>query len=806
MTLARHLLPPSRIHSALLCLSAGSGCAALIYEIVWFQSLQLTIGSSAGSIGVLLGTFMGGMCLGGLLLPHVVSERRHPLWVYAVIELAIASFGILVLFAMPYAGRLYAPNAVPGTPGLLLRAAIGAVLLLPATFLMGATLPAIARWLDCSAGGISRVGSIYAANIAGAVLGCLFAGFYLLRLYDTATATYVAATVNGTVALAAAAMAALTSYRPLAGDRASLAASTIVRWPVYVTIAISGLTALGAEVTWTRLLAYLFGASVYTFSIILAVFLAGLGIGSGIGSYLVRHAEDPRAQLAGCQILLVAAIAWAAGMIGGALPYWPVYPPLAPSPWFNFQIDLFSCAAAVLPPALLWGASFPLALAAVAGGSDAGRATAATYAANTVGAIIGALGFSMVLVPEAGTLRAEQWLIGLAAAAALLMLATSFRPPSIASSRLVKTGALAAGAALLIWNVPDVPDKLIAFGRNLLWVPSSKVLYRGDGRVSSVAVTEDENSVRSFHVSGKTEASTAINDMRLQRLLGHISALLHPKPRSVFVAGFGAGVTAGSFVLYPEIERIVICEIEPIIPANIGPYFSTANNDVLHDPRVTIVYDDARHYLLTSTEKFDVITSDPIHPWVRGAAMLYTREYFELAKRRLAPGGVITQWVPLYESTPEVVKTEIGTFFRVFPKGAAWTNNFEGKGHDLVLSGQVTPTTIDLDELNRRLRRADYRRVTESLAEVHIFSLIDLMATYLVQEPELAPWLSDAEINTDRTLRLQYLAGLGLNLKEESDIHAKLRSYRWTPPQLFTGSPQIVDALNKALAAPPGGR
>jgi spermidine synthase len=122
------------------------------------------------------------------------------------------------------------------------------------------------------------------------------------------------------------------------------------------------------------------------------------------------------------------------------------------------------------------------------------------------------------------------------------------------------------------------------------------------------------------------------------------------------------------------------------------------------------------------------------------------------------------------------------------------------------LSGQVTPTTIDLDELNRRLRRADYRRVTESLAEVHIFSLIDLMATYLVQEPELAPWLSDAEINTDRTLRLQYLAGLGLNLKEESDIHAKLRSYRWTPPQLFTGSPQIVDALNKALAAPPGGR
>ena len=319
-------------------------------------------------------------------------------------------------------------------------------------------------------------------------------------------------------------------------------------WPVYTTIALSGLTALGAEVTWTRLLAMLFGGTVYTFSIILAVFLLGLGIGSGVGSYLVRHVRDPRKALGACQVLLVIGIAWSAYMIGSSLPYWPVYPTLAPSPWFNFQIDLFSCAVAVLPAALCWGASFPFALAAAARGSDAGQATAAIYAANTVGAIVGALGFSMILVPELGAQRAEQCLIGISAAAALLMFASPHRSllEGTADSPVrhtatipnaIKIAALPVGTALLVWNVPDIPDKLVAFGRNLLG-QTAQVLYRGDGRVSSVAVTQI-NSMRSFGIDGKLEASTSLDDMRLQRLLGHIPALLHPKPRSVFVVGFG---------------------------------------------------------------------------------------------------------------------------------------------------------------------------------------------------------------------------------------------------------------------------
>ena len=819
MKLPKRFSQPCRFVPALMCLSAGSGCAALIYEIVWFQLLQLVIGSSAASIGVLLGTFMGGMCLGSLVLPRVITAKRHPLWVYALIELGIGSMGILMLFIMPYVGMLYAANAMQGIPGdLLLRLVIGASLLLPPTVLMGATLPAIARWMGTTTQGISRLGSLYAANIAGAVFGCLLSGFYLLRLYDTAAATYVAAALNGTVALGAAAMAAVTSYNSSSNQRAEIASAWMFGlWSVYTTITLSGLTALGAEVTWTRLLAMLFGGTVYTFSIILAVFLLGLGIGSGVGSYLVRHVRDPRKALGACQVLLVIGIAWSAYMIGSSLPYWPVYPPLAPSPWFNFQIDLFSCAVAVLPAALCWGASFPFALAAAACGSDAGQATAAVYAANTVGAIVGALGFSMILVPELGAQRAEQCLIGISAAAALLMFASPHRSLLEATADLpvrhtaaipnaIKIAALPVGTALLVWNVPDIPDKLIAFGRNLLG-QTAQVLYRGDGRVSSVAVTEI-NSIRSFGINGKLEASTNLEDMRLQRLLGHIPALLHPKPRSVLVVGFGAGITAGTFVLYPEIERIVICEIEPIIPPNIGPYFSEENYDVLHDPRVTVVYDDARHYMLTTKEKFDIITSDPIHPWVKGSAMLYTQEYFNLAKQRLNPGGVITQWAPLYQSNPVAVKSEIATFFKVFPTGIIWSNHFERKGYapgyDLILSGQVTPTVINLDELSQRLMRPDYDRVRASLSQVRISSLADLLATYVAQQADLAPWLADAKINTDRNLRLQYIAGFGRNLQEQSNIYQSLRSFRWLPPQLFTGSRRNIEALNEAISTPPG--
>src|SRR5580704_1444909 len=240
----------------LLLLFVGSGCAALIYEIVWLQLLQLAVGSSAVSLGVLLGTYMGGMCLGSLLLPRFVSAAQHPLKVYARLELGIGIMAIVVLFLIPMLDSLYAAIAQHGFQGIFLRAVVAAICLLPPTFLMGASLPAIARWVEATPQGVSWLGFLYGGNIAGAVFGCLFAGFYLLRVFDMAIATYVGAAINFAVAIAAFSLAKQMPYTP-AADRtpeASTLAPASKPWDVYLTIALSGMCALGAEVIWTRLL------------------------------------------------------------------------------------------------------------------------------------------------------------------------------------------------------------------------------------------------------------------------------------------------------------------------------------------------------------------------------------------------------------------------------------------------------------------------------------------------------------------------------------------------------------------------
>ena len=212
-------------------------------------------------------------------------------------------------------------------------------------------------------------------------------------------------------------------------------------------------------------------------------------------------------------------------------------------------------------------------------------------------------------------------------------------------------------------------------------------VFVGEGINSSVVITQ-RGDQRFFYVSGKSEASSALLDMRLQRMMGHLPALDHPAPRSVLVVGFGAGVTAGSFVPYPEVQSIVICELEPLIPPASDEFFGKENNHVLRDPRTRVVYDDARHYILITPEKFDVITTDPIHPWVKGTSTLYSREYYELVKSHLNPGGVAAQWLPIYESDEETVKTELATFFSVFPNATVWSNYLNGDGYDLVLLGQ----------------------------------------------------------------------------------------------------------------------
>jgi spermidine synthase len=501
-------------------------------------------------------------------------------------------------------------------------------------------------------------------------------------------------------------------------------------------------------------------------------------------------------------------------MIAVALPYWPINPSLAPSIYLNMHLDLTRTFWVVLPASILWGASFPLALASVAKpGEDSGRLVSGVYAANTLGAIIGSLAFALVLIPALGTQTAQRLLIVMSVLSALLVFVTLIprsiapTPPAGSLVKSLRTAGIASALVALVAGfvlvraVPAVPSMLVAFGRYMVtWLGQVEVLETREGMNSSIAVTRLLNSgATQFHVAGKVQASSLPQDMRLQRMLGHLPALFHPNPKSALVVGFGAGVTAGSLVVHPEIERLVICEIEPVVPQASSVWFELENHNVFRDAKTEMVYDDARSYVITTKEKFDIITSDPLDPWVKGAATLYTREHFDRVKNHLNPGGIVSVFVQMYESNLAAVKSELATFFQVFPNGSVWANNIDGRGYDLVLIGSVEPLRVDVKAIEARMAQANYQPVVMSMTEVGFASLTELVSTFGMMATDLKEWMADAVINRDRSLRLQYIAGEGLNKYESAAIFDTMAGYRRFPEEIFIADEAWLQQLRNAL-------
>jgi len=756
------------------------------------------------SLGVLLGVFMGGMGLGSWMFPKRVDKKHHPLKVYAYLELGIGLCGLLVLLIVPLLGGVYTAIAGTGQFSVLLRGLVAAMILLPPTLMMGATLPAIARYVETTPKGVSWMGFFYGGNIAGAVIGTLLAGFYLLRVYDMVTATIVAVVLNVAVAVLALILVKSAHYEP-----AGVSVKDPVVEPrarvVYIAIALSGLTALASQVIWARALSLLIGATVYTFSLILAVFLVGLGIGSSLGSSMAGSLKHPRVALGWVQMLLCVALAYAAYMTTASMPFWPINPSISSNHMFNFQLDLMRVAFVVLPGAILWGMSFPLALASVAEkGQDPARLVGGVYAANTAGAIVGALAASLLAIALIGSQNAQMVLIGLSAVSGLILLASHADETGKGKSQLASMAmlvAITAGAGLLARSVPPMPGLLVAYGRYAAtWVGQNEIIYTGEGMTASVAVSRTPNGVLNYHNAGKVQASSEPQDMRLQRMLGHMTTLIPDNPRTVVVIGCGAGVTAGAVAIDPVLTQVTIAEIEPLVPRVVSTYFAEHNFDVIRNPKVRIHLDDARHFLLTTKEKFDAITSDPLDPWVKGAATLYTREFFDVVKSRLNPGGVVTLFVQLYESTDEAVKSEIATFLESFPNGVVFANTINGQGYDLVLMGQLDPKPIDVDRVQARLSDPANAAIAQSLAEIGIYSAVDLFGTYGGRKDDMGGWLTGAQINTDRNLRLQYLAGLGLNQYRAPEIYRNMSAESRFPEGLFTGSEETMQELRQTIA------
>ncbi len=445
------------------------------------------------------------------------------------------------------------------------------------------------------------------------------------------------------------------------------------------------------------------------------------------------------------------------------------------------------------------GASFPLAIAA-AGGSqrDPGALVGRVYAANTIGAIVGALAFSAIFISWLGTRNSQVLLVLLAGLSVVVVLTSVSLPFGRRRSPMIAAAVVVcAGMAML---TPETPPGLIGHGPQVKrWDEAAEYLHVEEGRSASVAVSRNRGrSARpptSLHINGQVCASNFLRDMRLQRMLGHLPAMLHPEPKSVLIIGFGAGVTAGSFTRYPSIERIVIVEIEPEVPAASGRYFKPENYAVLDDPRTELVIDDGRHYLTTTTEKFDLITTDPFNPWAKGAGALATREFLELGAEHLNPGGFISQWVPLYQMNEVAVRSQLGTFLEVFPEGSIWSNDVRGRGYDLVLLGQAEPLVVDSEKLQTRLDGNPLLR--ESLADVEISSAMDLLRTFAGRKSDVRRWLGDYPPNLDRNLRLEYLAGRARMAEKQERIYDNMTNRLDYPEGFFQVSPEEERVLRR---------
>lgn len=804
----------ARGRNALLLLFIGSGCAALIYEVVWVQSLALIVGSNAVSMAVVLATYMGGMGLGSLLFLRWKGRFGHPLRIYMQLELLIALFGLLVLYVLPWAGGLYTSFGGGGFTGILLRGLFCALFLLAPTMAMGATLPAAASWLRSTPEGVSRAGFYYAANIAGGMIGCLAAGFYLLRVYDNHTATWVAVALNVLVAGVAWLLSKSTPGATIEAEPAAPEPAARVgllrdpKLPIYIAIGISGTCALGAQVIWTRNLALLLGGTVYTFSLILGTMLLGLGIGSSLGAAAARNSQNPRRALAICQMLVIAGLGWAAWNISDNMPFWPINPQLSPSPWTLFQLDFLRSLVAVLPASLCWGASFPLAIAAVADGrGNSSGAVARIYAANTTGAIVGALASGLVLISWIGTQHSQRLMMVLALVAVLILVLPALRSAAVVAGSRVSNAAVGVTAIVLLFVagsfVHRLPGILVGYGRwAVTWMETAgEFIYVGEGLNSSLTVSRQPTGTLYYHNAGKVQASAHYEDMRLQRMLGHLTTLLARDPKNVLVIGCGAGVTAGAVGISPALQTETIAEIEPLVPEVVSRYFAEANHDVINNPKVTVRIDDARHFLLTTDEKFDAITADPFDTWVKGAATLNTAEFYAEMKKHLNPGAVVTAWLPFYETTTEAIKSELATFAQAFPHVMIFGNTSGGEGYDGVLMGSMEPFEIDVGELHARLNSPEYAQVLDSLRNVGYGSVEELLGTFAATGEDLKEWLADADINRDRNLRLQYLAGLGVNNYEQSGIYSEILRHGRFPSDIFVGDPQILGRLASTVRA-----
>lgn len=812
-----------QILTAVLACFLASGAVGLVYEVLWIRMLGLIFGHTVFAITTVLATFMGGLALGSYLFGRIADRSHRLLAFYGLLEIGIGLYCLLLPWLLGLAARLYLAASRSLDPSYLVFSLIQfglvALLLLPPTCLMGATLPVLVRFFVREEAALGRqVGLLYSVNTLGAVLGTALAGYVLVPTLGIRTSLQLAVVSNlglgvlvlvfdrhlRRLGLASSPPADLPAAKP------EPLASGWSGWAVLAGFAVSGAASMVYEVTWSRALTLVIGSSTYAFTAMLIAFLCGIAGGSWAFAALVgRRALAPSAfgllQLGiGLSALaLVPAFARMPGWFLGLFQF-------SQAPWFIQAVQMVLSFTAMLLPTLLIGATFPCVVRVLAQGlGRVGSVTGRIYAVNTLGAILGAVFAGFLAVPLLGvqwTMRVGIWMnLGVAA---LVLLGA---PPARRLLRGVLATAVALGAAatavLPFWDPAVMSSGVAIYGQRYLpllrlgdlartaWRPD--VLYYRDGISATVSVHRNGPDVY-LRVNGKTDAGNA-SDMHTQLFSGHLPMLLHPAPKRVLIIGLGSGVTAGAVAQYP-VERIDIIEIEGAV-VEASRFFARENRNVLADPRVRLIVADGRNFLQSTATRYDAIISEPSNPWIRGLASLFTTEFFALAQSRLAPEGVMVQWIQGYGIAPDDLRMVAATFRTAFPHASLWST----RGGDNLLVG--TPGRLQIPLARIAAQAAGSSGLRDDLRRVGLESAPGLLADFVLGEDELARYAAGTGVNTDDRLPLEFSAPKNLYEVQTAEVNDRiLRSYRRAPlPPLPAAdlpaldSPEGRHALGKAL-------
>jgi spermidine synthase len=791
----RELLPRNRLLTILACFFL-SGTAGLIYQVTWGKALGLIFGHTVYAIATVLAVFMAGLAAGSACFGALAERQTEPIALYARVEFAVAASGALSLAGLAGVRFLYvtAYPAVGGLQPLLLALRFfgAAVVLFIPTFFMGGTLPILVRGVIRNSAELGiRVSQLYWVNTLGAVAGTLISGFVLLPVLGLRVTIAAAVALNILAGLIALRM----GEEHVRTQVAKGAAKTVVSAapsPQYADsrfllflFGVVGCAAFAYEIAWTRLLAITIGSSTYAFTLMLAMFLTGAVVGSAFfqrfsgSSGQVSITTLSRTQI-GIGIAALSSLVlfrWIPAIIPSLLR--------ATHQTFSGLLlaQFVTSALTVLPAAIVFGFNFPLVVVLFGGGAGAEAGGAAkvgkAYAANTLGAIVGSVVTGFWLVPWLGSFRviAAAAGVNLLLAMALDLRSSQRRILPIATDLLCLIVAVVVGSSSLFYNRPLLSLSAVLYGNSYGHLSLDEIaattdlLFMADGVNDSIAVVRTDANV-SLRVNGKVDASSG--DARTQLLLGHLGAAFHPAPRRVLVIGFGSGMTVSAVAGYPEVERIDCIEIEPAV-IRAAPYLKTLNRGVLNDSRVHIIFDDARNFLLTSRQKYDLIISEPSNPWIAGVATLFTDEYYSAARERLAPGGMFVQWVQAYSLAPDDLRMIAASFAPHFADVTLW----RAAETDLLFLGRTEAAPFQFARLHSLWQNQVLHKDFLSL-DVH--QPEGLAAYYLLDDAAVRKLGDGSVLNTDDRTLLEYHAPRSLLAHGLSDANQALIAQLRTGP------------------------